>query len=492
MKHLFLAILLTASVAARATDVTTTAAGTLQGALGAEPQAVTTLTVAGPVNASDLHFIASLPAITTLDLSKAVIEEETNGRLATNHTTYKAGHLPAYILAGGRFTSIILPENLVEIGDGALMSTAITSLTIPATVTRIGRGALADCRNLAYLTIPATVTAVGSHVCDGDTGLKYVTCNSSVVPAYAFRGCTAMTSFEGTPAALGDYALAGCTALKSYPFDARLASIGTGAFYNSGLTKADLVTCRNLDRLGDYAFAHCPELASVRLPEGLKTIGEGAFFADEALAALNIPSTVTTLDDFSLKGTRSLDSSTGLLGDGVATIGRYGMAGMESLTNVTIPESLTSLDDYAMAGMESLATVDAVRSREVPETGENVWDGIDQSRVTLLVEPSMENQFLAAAQWNEFNITTAGIDAIEADAPGHAPGVTLSIDGTDLVATSSATIDSAAVYDLAGRCLVSVRGSATSLTIPLAEVTPQVLIVTVATAGRNVTFKIAK
>ncbi|MDE6484243.1 MAG: leucine-rich repeat domain-containing protein [Duncaniella sp.] len=493
MKRLFLAIMLTASAAAYATDVTTSAAGTLQSVLDAEPSTVTTLSVSGPINASDLHFIAALPSITTLDLSKASIVEETNSRLATNHSAYKADQLPAYILAGGKFSTVILPASLVEIGDGALMSTAITSVTIPASVKKIGRGALADCRNLKQLTVPSTVTVAGSHMCDGDVALSAVTFGPGEVPAYAFRGCTSLSGFEGSPAVIGDYAFAGCTALKAFTFPAGLASTGTGAFYNTGLYTADLGACRKLNTLGDYMFAHCAALTSVRLPEGLKTIGEGAFFADDALKALNIPSTVTSLDDFSLKGTRALDSSTGLLSDGVNSIGRYGMAGMESLKSVMIPDALASIDDYGMAGMQSLQSIDARRATEVPATGTAVWDGVDGSKVNLYVNPSMENSFLAAGQWNEFNIVSAGIEQIEADAAGTAPSINLAIQGTDLVISADTAIGSAAVFDITGVRLMEAAGTGSaSLTLSLGDLTPQVLILTVTAGGNAETFKIAR
>ncbi|MDE5786289.1 MAG: leucine-rich repeat protein [Duncaniella sp.] len=494
MKNLFLPLIaLLTSLAAAATDITTGNAGQLATMLGNNAATTTSLSVSGPVNASDLHFIASLPALSTLDLSRAKIVEEANARLATNTRTYQADHLPPYILAGGKFSTIKLPDGLVEIGDGALMSTSITSIAIPASVKRIGNGALADCRSLSSLTVPSTVTTLGSHLCDGATALKSVTFNASYIPAYAFRGCVALSGFEGSPVTIGDYAFAGCTALKSFPFPAGLSAAGTGAFYNSGLNAADLGSCRHLDTLGDYAFAGCEELVSVRLPEGLESIGEGAFFADRSLRALNIPTTVTTLDDFSLKGTGSLDSSTGLLSDGVSTIGRYALAGMESLKSVMIPAGLVSIDDYGMAGMTSLESIDARRPREVPETGARVWDGIDPSKVTLYVDPSMENSFLAAEQWNDFSIVTSGMESVEADSGSGAPSVNLSIDGTDLVITSSSSIDAVAVYDISGRRLAEACGHGkTSLDISLSGITPQVLIVTVTADSHMVSFKIAK
>lgn len=498
MKHLFLAILLiTLGATARATDIITSAAGSVEAALGSGAASVTSLAITGPVNAADLHFIASLPALTTLDLSKARIEEHRNSRLATNHSDYKADQLPPYILAGAGFSTIVLPAGLTEIADGALMSTSITTLSIPASVKRIGNGALADCRKLTQLTIPATVTETGTHLCDGATSLARVSIGTDAVAAYAFRGCTALTSVEGSPTTIGDYAFAGCTSLKSYPFGPSLTHLGTGAFYGSGLTAA-LGSCRNLKSIGDYAFAHCTALASVNLPEGVTDVGEGAFFDDNALTSLSIPSSVTTLGDFSLKGTSKLDSSEGLLSDGVTTVGRYAMAGMESLTNVRIPAGLTALDDYAMVGMTALESIDARRPREVPETGADVWRGIDQSKVTLYVDPSMENSFLAADQWSEFAIVTSGM-AQDVIADGvDTPDVRLAIAGSTLEITSSVPVVSAAVYDTAGHLLVaaSPQASACELSLPLDRIAPQVLLVNVSVAASSgastITFKIAK
>ena len=58
MKNLFLPLIaLLTSLAAAATDITTGNAGQLATMLGNNAATTTSLSVSGPVNASDLHFI---------------------------------------------------------------------------------------------------------------------------------------------------------------------------------------------------------------------------------------------------------------------------------------------------------------------------------------------------------------------------------------------------------------------------------------------------
>ncbi len=69
-------------------------------------------------------------------------------------------------------TSVVLPEGLTVIGEGAFMDcSALTDITIPTTVSQISRAAFASCTSLTSIELSETV---------------------SVVQEEAFTGCTAM------------------------------------------------------------------------------------------------------------------------------------------------------------------------------------------------------------------------------------------------------------------------------------------------------------
>ena len=106
-------------------------------------------------------------------------------------------------------TSIILPDSVTSIGDGAFSGcTGLTSIVIPDSVTSIGSSAFAGCTGLASVTIPDSVTSIGNYAFYGCSGLTSVTIGKGVtsIGSEAFYGCRRLTSitFNGTIAQWND------------------------------------------------------------------------------------------------------------------------------------------------------------------------------------------------------------------------------------------------------------------------------------------------
>ena len=106
------------------------------------------------------------------------------------------------------------------IGDMAFAMSSIKSVTL-LDVDDIGTGAFMSCTSLATAELGA-IEEIG---------------------AYAFNGCTSlstvsMSSSEQHNAFIRDYAFAGCNSLSEITLPANIYTIGTGAFSQSGLTKA--------------------------------------------------------------------------------------------------------------------------------------------------------------------------------------------------------------------------------------------------------------
>ncbi|MDE7396881.1 MAG: hypothetical protein K2M98_04060 [Muribaculum sp.] len=124
---------------------------------------------------------------------------------------------------------------------------------------------------------------------------------------------------------------------------------------------------------------------------------------------------------------------------------------------IFLPATLEHLGTHAMASMSGLKRIYAMSLNSVPEVDADVWDGIDQSKVLLLVAEGMENDFLSAPQWCDFNISssTAGIDDTIADNTE----LQISIDGTTVSAsTSGACITSMLIYLTDGRLALADNG----------------------------------
>ena len=63
-----------------------------------------------------------------------------------------------------KFTKLILPNSITEIGDTAFVSSLLlTELTLPSSLIRIGAGAFINCPKLTSLIIPDSVTEIGDN-----------------------------------------------------------------------------------------------------------------------------------------------------------------------------------------------------------------------------------------------------------------------------------------------------------------------------------------
>ena len=95
-------------------------------------------------------------------------------------------HKLAQEITGLGITSVVIPNTVTSIGDGAFVNNKLTEITIPSSVTSIGDGAFID-NKLTEITIPSSVTSIG-YEAFAYNQLTEVTIPSSVtsIGNYAF------------------------------------------------------------------------------------------------------------------------------------------------------------------------------------------------------------------------------------------------------------------------------------------------------------------
>ena len=104
-----------------------------------------------------------------------------------------------------------------------------------------------------------------------------------------------------------------------------------GAFGScEGITKLNLPD--SITQIDDAAFIYCSKLAEINIPAGVMEIGSNCFDGCESLKKIDIP-------------------------DGVKSIGNNAFAGCKSLEEITIPEGVTSIDFYAFLDCINLEKV---------------------------------------------------------------------------------------------------------------------------------------
>lgn len=103
------------------------------------------------------------------------------------------------------------------------------------------------------------------------------------------------------------------------------------------------------------AFGSCEGITKLNLPDSITQIDDAAFIYCSKLAEINIPAGVTEIGSNCFDGCESLKKID--IPDGVKSIGNNAFAGCKSLEKITIPESVTSIDFYAFLDCVNLEKV---------------------------------------------------------------------------------------------------------------------------------------
>lgn len=103
------------------------------------------------------------------------------------------------------------------------------------------------------------------------------------------------------------------------------------------------------------AFGSCEGITKLNLPDSITQIDDAAFIYCSKLAEINIPAGVTEIGSNCFDGCESLKKID--IPDGVKSIGHNAFAGCKSLEEINIPEGVTSIDFYAFLDCVNLEKV---------------------------------------------------------------------------------------------------------------------------------------
>ena len=206
-------------------------------------------------------------------------------------------------------TSLTIPNSVTTIGNYAFYEWNFSSITIPANVTSIGKSAFAGNASLRTVTWKATscdnfsvsddyehpfyvssddkfqitsfsfdnaVTTLPSYICYGMDNITSITLptNLTAIPAYAFKGCSALTKVGTTNktitipsgiTSIGGYAFDGCTLIEHINLTAAtsLGSIGINAFRELTAVSGELYIPSSVTSIGTSAFDGISGITSI-------------------------------------------------------------------------------------------------------------------------------------------------------------------------------------------------------------------------------------
>ena len=242
----------------------------------AEKYTITSLTISGELNGTDIKFIRenmagcstnSMGSLKNLDLSDVTMAEGGDD-YAFGCKTEKNVISTSMFEKCKTLESVVLPRKITAIGVNAFSSCSnLKSVVIFEGVKSIGYESFAGC-NLLEIVIPEGVETVGKNSFSGNKNLKSVIIPQSVVSigtdAFSNHGTDMIVYIQD----LSKF-------LKSYYYTIFYSNVNTYRLFLNNMEVNDLVIPDGITEVP--SFAGCSSLTSVTLPEGAYCIDGGTF-----------------------------------------------------------------------------------------------------------------------------------------------------------------------------------------------------------------------
>lgn len=237
----------------------------------------------------------------------------------------------------------------------------ITKLKIPNSITVIGNGAFSGCSSLSEISVPNSVIDIGSGAFRGCTSLNKINLpkneNFKTVQSYCFSGDTLLTSID-----LPD----NVTALKDWCFSA------------TGLGSIDLTYIENLS---GWCFQNCKSLSSVDgWSNKLTKIGL-ACFEGSGLKEIEIPDSVTVLENSLFNQCQSL--KTIIVGEGITSIPNNFIKDASALVNITFKGNIINIGEGAFENQKNFSSIEGLNWSGIKSIGSNAFKGCKALKDTI-------------------------------------------------------------------------------------------------------------
>lgn len=288
-------------------------------------------------------------------------------------------------LSSGRFTSIVIPDSITDIGDEAFYSCRYLKQVVGARgVCIIGSKAFENCRSLTEFTVYKDMTKISGDAfynCYALREIKVTPANPAFTSIngdlYTKDGKTLLKYAVGkqdesytvsdTVSEIGTYAFAGAYFLSEIEFGTGVTKIGDGAFYSSGIKELHLPD--TVREIGSSAFSYCSSLTSVNTG-GARKIADGAFARCRRLREAVVGESAEELGGHLFYCCTLLRSVT--IGASVDKIGAYTFGECDYLKEVWLGGG-KKIDSYAFYNCKSLESIDI--PDEVEEIGYQAFYG---------------------------------------------------------------------------------------------------------------------
>ena len=242
-----------------------------------------------------------------------------------------------------KLEEIVLPSNLIRIGNSAFVGTALKTLNLEETkLEELGSSAFNSCSALTQVTVPSTLKTMSQAV-------------------FMQSGITEVKNFAGTSVSRLEKWTFWLSSLIQIELPETLEIIDSQAFAScSELTRVGGLQNTKVTQILDGAFSGCSKLKNVIFPQTLLTLGGSAYSGCSALTSVTFNSNLKTIGANTFDGCLSLLQLTGLENTVVSSIGDNAFKDCSSLVDVSLPNTIQTIGANAFANCSGLATINFI------------------------------------------------------------------------------------------------------------------------------------
>ena len=376
------------------------------------PDKIRNLKVSGPITTEDFYFMRdSMAILEAINLKEAKVvnaKYDGKGKTQDDIIPYRAfnekktlSHFsfpekityigPSAFYKTSLSGALIIPDDVIEIGQYAFQGTLIGSVAFSPRLNRIGSYAFYDCTSLTgTLTLPETLTYVGPH---------------------AFRSC----SFTG-----------------ELHLPNNLEEIGEWAFYSAGSFVGDLLLPDKIKKVFSFTFSKCGFTGSVNL-NNVVEFGEASFeychfsgdliipegtieipirfinqdYKDGKLSSIVLPKTIRKIGDSAFYGQLKLRKVT--MSDGLISIGSSAFYNCGYLTSLELPTTIQMIGKDAFENCNNLSSI-VCNAVEPPSVMNGAFDGVAKDNFTVEVPAQSVIRYKTESGWSDFRRIAAHYD----------------------------------------------------------------------------------
>ena len=365
-------------------------------AAGKNPDAIKYIKVLGTVNADDFYFMRdNMSVLQGVNMQETKVVDD----IIPEYAFWGAPFLNFFVFPDGNSDnvitwigdrafrdtnlsgSLIIPEGVTDIDQGAFMGTKISSVVFPESLKVIHRDAFYSC---SYLTssvqFPQSIISIESSAFQNSavSGVLSLPDNLESLGEYAFDGCSGLKGIITIPSKIDIIergVFSKCSGISTVILHDGITKIEDSAFASSGI-KGELFFSSNLIKIGGSAFANTG-ISGIYLPASLISIGTGAFYNCQFLSG-----TIEMPESLNIIEANTFNNCT-------------------SLQGIIIKQNITNIGNSAFNNCYYLSSIVSYATNP-PDLGANVFNGVAKDNFAVEVPESSVADYAYATGWEEF------------------------------------------------------------------------------------------